>query len=407
MNRRFFGLCAGVAGCAFALQVPAAAIAQSQETILHSFGTGADGNGPGGSLIDVKGTLYGTTASGGSHDKGTVFSLDLNTGAETVVYSFMGGADGGWANANLIDVKGKLYGTTFYGGGGADCINSGGCGTVFALDPATGAETVLYSFCSQQSCADGEFPQAGLIDVRGTLYGAAYEGGPNGHGMVFAVDPQTGAETLVYSFKGGADGSGPVSGLLDVKGTLYGTTFGGGTAGVGTVYSVDPATGAEQVVYAFCRQQNCADGESPYRGLIDVKGMLYGTTYGGGTDGKGTVYSLDPATGTETVLHSFCNQIFCKDGEFPESTLIDVNGVLYGTTTTGGTRTCRGEAGGCGAVFSIDPASGTETLVYSFLRHGDGQQPLAGLLDVKGMLYGTTVWGGANDKGTVFALTNP
>ncbi len=133
MNRLFLSLCASAVGCAFALQFPATAIARSKETILHSFGSGTDGNGPGGSLVDVKGALYGTTAGGGVHGDGTAFSVDPKTGAETVVYSFMGGTDGALPNANLIDVKGTLYGTTYEGGGGSDCINSGGCGTVFAI----------------------------------------------------------------------------------------------------------------------------------------------------------------------------------------------------------------------------------------------------------------------------------
>jgi uncharacterized repeat protein (TIGR03803 family) len=130
-----------------------------------------DGALPDGSLLYVKGTLYGTTSEGGTYGNGTVFSLDRKTRAETVIHSFGNAPDGGGPTANVIDVKGTLYGTTAFGG-------SDGYGTVFSLDPKTGTETVLYSFCGLQSCADGALPEAGLIDVKGTLYGTTGIGAP-------------------------------------------------------------------------------------------------------------------------------------------------------------------------------------------------------------------------------------
>ena len=407
MKRQFFSLCAGVVGCALLLQFPATAIAKSKETILYSFAGPPDGAFPWAGLIDVKGTLYGTTLEGGASSYyGTVFSVNPGTGAETVVYSFLAGTDGEQPQAGLIDVKDTLYGTTVLGGN-PSCSGGYGCGTVFSVNPKTGAETVVYSFCSQHNCTDGDGPLASLIDVKGTLYGTTYDGGTGcgnmgGCGTVFSVNPNTGAETVIYSFIGGTDGANPEAGMIDVKGTLYGTTYGGGPYGQnGTVFSVNPKTGAEAVVYSFCRQKNCTDGAGPAASLINVKGTLYGTTEGGG--GGGTVFSVNPNTGAETVVYSFCSQEKCADGRQPEASLIDVNGALYGTSVEGGTY-------GSGTVFSVDPKTGAETVVYSFCSQqncNDGVGLWASLIDMKGALYGTTFGGGTYGDGTVFALKKP
>ena len=111
MNRLFISLCTSMVSCASALHFPASAGVGSSESVLHSFHTGGDGLYPEAGLVDVKGTLYGTTEVGGTHDDGAVFSLDPTTGAETVVYSFAGEPDGYLPFARLIDVNGKLYGT--------------------------------------------------------------------------------------------------------------------------------------------------------------------------------------------------------------------------------------------------------------------------------------------------------
>ena len=408
-------LFAGIIGCAAVQPVSAG------ERVVYSFGNSTDGHFPYGGLIDVKGTLYGTTDHGGnaganctttdSPGCGTLFALDPKTGAETVLYSFCSQqncTDGQVPQASLIDMKGTLYGTTDQGG--TNCTQYGGCGTVFSFNLSTGTETVLHSFGSG---ADGNGSVANLIDVKGTLYGTTLGGGTTGLGTVFEVDPNTGAETVLHSFGNGTDGEFPYAGLINVKGTLYGTTNYGGTADDGTVFSLDPKTGAETVLYSFCSQQNCADGELPEGSLIEVNGMLYGTTANGGTGtcggGCGTVFALDPNTGVETVLHTFCSQQNCADGAGPHADLIDVNGTLYSTTGGGG-------ASGQGAVFSLDPSTGAETVLYSFCSQqncADGQYPYAGLIDVKGKLYGTAVYGGTGGCsfygnsvgcGTVFAL---
>ncbi|HEX4079335.1 MAG TPA: choice-of-anchor tandem repeat GloVer-containing protein [Rhizomicrobium sp.] len=149
------------------------------------------------------------------------------------------------------------------------------------------------------------------------------------------------------------------------------------------VSAMDAVTYKEKALYAFCGQQNCADGADPSANLIDVNGTLYGTTYAGGDTGCGgggcgTVFSIDLNTGTEKMLYSFCSQANCTDGALPEAGLINVNGTLYGTTYQGGIA-CSGRDFGCGAVFSLEPNTGAEKVLYSLLQsaelHG-WRQPL-------------------------------
>jgi uncharacterized repeat protein (TIGR03803 family) len=143
-----------------------------------------------------------------------------------------GGNDGSFPDAGLIEGSdGNFYGTTQFGGG-TGCVASLGCGTVFKITP-TGAETVLHSFKEGTNAA---YPQAGLIaDSAGNLYGTTWGGGASGIGTVFKVAPG-GAESVLYSFKGGSDGWLPGASLVaDGKGDLYSTTYGGvGTGCVGT-----------------------------------------------------------------------------------------------------------------------------------------------------------------------------
>jgi len=127
------------------------------------------------------------------------------------------------------------------GGSATECYEN--CGTVFSVDPTSGAEKVLHSFCSQANCAYGSNPLANLISVNGTLYGTTLAGGAGcggGCGTAFSVDPTTGAENVIYAFQdNGTDGTGPQGGLIDINGALYGTTvFGGTYRYYGTVFAL-------------------------------------------------------------------------------------------------------------------------------------------------------------------------
>jgi uncharacterized repeat protein (TIGR03803 family) len=263
------------------------------------------------------------------------------------------------------------------------------CGA--AAPAQAGKYELLYSF---SGIPDGHEPRASLVDVGGTLYGTTYWGGNLDSGTVFAFDPATGAEKVVYSFQGGTGGAKLESSLTDVGGLLYGATLQGGVKRQGIVFSLDPATGAETVLASF----GGARGKSP-GGLIGAGSKIYGTTLAGpGKNGDGTVFSVNTSTGATTTVHAFTG----SDGISPNFGLINVHGTLYGTTTAGGSGSgC--ESTGCGAIFFVDPATGTDTVVYSFKGGSDAQYPLAGLIDVGGTLYGTTPSGGVNGLGAVFS----
>jgi uncharacterized repeat protein (TIGR03803 family) len=292
-------------------------------------------------LINIKGTLYGTTYEGGASGYGTVFSI-TTAGEEHVLYSFGGGSDGAYPEAGLIAVRGTIYGTT-HEGGGSRCFRYG-CGTVYSIT-MSGQEKVLHSFASS-TYADGTGPCAGLIDMAGKLYGTTETGGTNDDGVVFSI-ATSGAENVLYSFRGGDDGSYPRSGLLVVKGALYGTTITGGPYYGGVIFSVTTG-GQENVLYRFGANQQ--DAAAPYGGLIDVTGTMYGTSAHGGASDLGAVFSVT-LTGEESVLYSFSGG---HGGSYPDDSLLNVNGTLYGTTVDGGGgQLCRNA--GCGTVFALAP----------------------------------------------------
>jgi uncharacterized repeat protein (TIGR03803 family) len=336
--------------------------------------------------MDAKGDLFGTTYNDGAFAAGTVFRVN-SSGKEKVLHSFsQTDGDGAfpWHGTLARDPSGNLYGTTITGGiKGQLC-----CGTVFKVT-ASGEETVLYRFSGING--DG-FPQDGVVrDSSGNLYGTTQNGGPDNAGTVFKIDP-AGEKTVLYSFTGSTDGGYPMAGVvLDTEGNLYGTTFGGGSSGAGTVFKVDPI-GEETVFYAFT---GSTDGGYPEAGVIrDSKGNLYGTTYSGGTDSLGTVFEVN-ANGQETVLHNFAGG---SDGALPlgASLARDSAGNLYGTTPQGGSTDF-------GVVFKIDTRS-NETVLHTFSAT-DGKIPYGTLIiDKAGNLYGTTYQGGAYGGGVVFKI---
>lgn len=318
-----------------------------------------------------------------------------------VLHTFTGRRDGGQPWAGLLsDPAGNLYGTTQYGGD-ISCNGGLGCGTVFKIDK-TGKETVLHSFTLSP---DGGIPVGDLLLASdGTLYGTTYFGGTGDRctfncGTVFKID-KTGKYAVLYSFKAQKTGGRPLGGLAqDKSGTLYGTTqyFGGpGTrctgTGCGVAFKLDKA-GRETVLHAF---NNIGDVGDPTGDVVlDAHGNFYGTGWSGGSTGNGGVWKIDKA-GKETVLYSFTGG---SDGGLPQGGLVPGNdGNLYGTSSQGGTYSS-------GTVFEVSEA-GVETVLYSFgARPYDGLSPKAPLvLDSAGNFYGTTPGGGYNDAGTVFKL---
>jgi uncharacterized repeat protein (TIGR03803 family) len=379
------------------------------ERVLHRFRGGKDGSAPSAGLIaDKAGNLYGTTTNGGAGSCqggcGTVFELSpaaAGRWTETVLYSFTGGNDGAIPQTGLtFDAAGNLYGTTIHGGTLGD-------GTVFQLRaPATagGVRTlnVLHSFVGP---TEGEYPWGSLtFDRAGNLYGPTLFGGRFGGGTIYQLAaPATagGAWTLnvLHHFKGVTDGLDPVGTLIiDSKGALYGTTYGG------TVFKeVPPATGHTAWTLQVLHNFNSVLGLSG--GLLAGKnGVLYGATALGGSANEGTVFKLTPpathgGAWTATTLYEFTGG---SDGEYPQNPLVaDRAGNLYSATESAGTS-------GLGTIFKLTPTqhgAWTKTALHNFTGGRDGSGPGAGLIFARqGALYGTTVAGGSSGNGTVFEV---
>lgn len=363
--------------------------------------------------------MHRITGGGGC---GAVFKLAPSGSGytESVLYGFRDGSDGGDPEAGLLAAaNGVLFGTTAAGGATAGNCASNGCGTVFKVAPSGSiyTESVIYRFGYGST---GAFPRATLIsDNAGALYGTTpYSNIGAGNGIVFKLTPlgSTYSQSVLHAFVNPNDGSQPFAGLIvDKAGALYGTTpYGGGSDGGGTVFKLTPS-GSKYVESVLHRFRGGSDGETPYAGVIaDANGTLFGTTaYGGGGpcklfgtfNGCGTVFKLTPSRRgyTESVLHRFQGG---NDGEYPYAGLIaDATGALYGTTANGGNSGCT--AGSCGTIFTLvrTRSAFTERILYRFNPGNDGSDPYASLIvDGNGALYGTTFYGGAYNRGTVFRL---
>ncbi|HET6275964.1 MAG TPA: choice-of-anchor tandem repeat GloVer-containing protein [Candidatus Cybelea sp.] len=314
--------------------------ASGEESVLYRFkGSPSDGAEPVGKLVAMNGMLYGTSYNGGAKNLGTVFAISP-AGKEHLVYSFQGGSDGTNPAAGLTVADGKFYGTTVDSGGASQ-----GDGTVFEVTPA-GAEHVLHTF--QGFPTDGESPYGQLLLVGNELYGTTQNGGANHDGTVFAMST-AGKERFVYSFAGPPDGGLAIGGLIKVGASFYGTTEDGGSANGGAIFKVSNA-GKEQVVYSFKGQP--LDGSTPRDSLVEVKGSLYGTTYDGGKNSMGSIFETTTA-GKEQMLYSFKGEP--KDGANPFGGLVVLNGVLYGTALSGGFHTGGANHPYGGSVFKLTP----------------------------------------------------
>jgi len=336
-----------------------------------------DGQQPSTLVQGADGNLYGTTWGVPNGNVGTIFKITPG-GALTTLHTFCsqigssgGCTDGAYPEAGLVQATdGDFYGTTSSGGSSpCPAAPATGCGTVFKITPS-GTLTTLYDFCSQSaSCNDGFGPEAALVQATdGNFYGTTFVGGAGfGGGTLFKITPG-GTLTTLYTFCSEflcADGEEPQAALVQATdGSLYGTTSGGGANRLfGTVFKISTG-GTLTTLYSFCSQTGCADGAVPYAALVQATdGDFYGTTNIGGVsvvgvcpEGCGTIFKITPA-GTLTTLYDLCSQTGCTDGVFPTAGLIQsTDGSFYGTTSGGGAYdACPGDGfiAGCGTVFSL------------------------------------------------------
>ena len=402
-------------------------------SVLHSFGVAycyganTDGLQPTG-LAMSGGLLYGVTSAGpfvNNAADGSIYSLDPTSGEFHTLVGFQADPVGPQEPAGSLAQRtdGTFYGTTQWGG-------SGSAGTVLTFTPAAGT-AVVYSFSprfdpyTSSANLDGANPKDGvLIASDGTLWGVTPNGGADGNGTVFHLDTATGHLTQIHSFSArnadftNLDGSQPVGGLTVAgDGNLYGITLQGGSGNTGTIFSVNPASGAFTVVHSFAPLNNSGtvrdenvDGALAAAGLTAAKdGTLYGVTCSGGSTGAGTAFHFVPATKVLTTVATFFDTASSNDVCPNSRLLLGSDGNFYGTT--------RGSSSvNSGLIFRMSP-QGSRSTLYAFDQsvsdpsicngyyiNNDGL--IAGDLieDGQGNLYGTAASGGLGNAGTVFVL---
>jgi uncharacterized repeat protein (TIGR03803 family) len=372
------GIVIGVAAAAFSSQALAGS---GPFKVLYNFQqlTGSTGS----FTLARDGMMYGTGSVGGTAGYGTLFKFDPTAKAFTTLYNFQGGADGATPLPGMIFGKnGILYGATAAGGAADD-------GTVFTFDTKTGTEQVVHSF----SGTDGKTPSwAPVLGQDGELYGTTTFGGSGTYGVAYRMDPKTGAESVLINFNG-TNGASPNALTLGPAGLLYGTTnYGlasGGGYTYGDIYTLDPSTGVQTILYTFTTEYV----ELPVYGLVfGANGLIYGTC-------TNNPFEFNPKNRKLTEM------TFYGQGTEPTGPLIADNaGNIYGT------------AGfpGFSEVFAYDPSTGVTTYPITLAQnqHRKGVSAAGVVLDKKGRLIGATSTGGStyNHKtheagyGTIFSV---
>jgi uncharacterized repeat protein (TIGR03803 family) len=387
--------------------------------VYHAFtepvsGTNTGGAHPAGGLVLSIGVLYGTTVNGGTQGVGTAFHLMPDGTGFNAFHSFGNPPDAANPQGDLVLSGNRFFGASFGGG-------TNGVGAVFA-GQTNGSISIIRSFSAVNADtatnSGGASPAAILASANGTVFGTTTAGGAAANGTVFALSTN-GAFSVLHDFSlldsvtgTNVDGALPWSGLVLSGDTLYGTTSAGGSGGSGVVFSVRTNGSSFTILHNFTPMDwalaTNTDGAIPFGALLLSNDTLYGTTSAGGFSGRGTIFSMQTNGLGFTVLHHFSATDPVTgtnaDGAAPCAALTLSGNVFYGTASSGG-------AGASGTIYSVRTDGTQFKTLYSFEplnpsngTNSDGAFPVAGLLLVGNLLYGTTFSGGPDSGGTVFAL---
>ena len=331
--------------------------------------------------------------------------------SEIILHSFNTAPDGLNPTSNLVSIGSILYGTTSAGG---DLTND--AGIIFSYDTMSTTYTILHTFQDGTISNDGVNPQAALINISGVLYGTTSAGGDltNNAGIIFSYDTMSTVYNILHTFQDTSgpllltDGAYPQAALIYISGVLYGTTNTGGlyttpiwTNGTGIIFSYDTMSALYTILYNFGDATSSGvTGVLPTSALVNISGVLYGTTSAGGSStDDGVLFRYNMSSNIYTVLHTF-NDIASNDGSTPYGDLLNVSGVLYGTTAINGSN-------GYGTIFTYDIIHGTYTSINNF---NNARQSMGGLIytaSSSSVLYGTAFHGGTLDNGAIFSYGIP
>ena len=327
-----------------------------------------NGSYPNGDLIEATdGKFYGMTSKGGSTNVGVIFSLDRSSSNYVKLKDFDYRIGGGPSGSLLQANDGKLYGLA----GGFGSHNRG---VIFSFDPVSASYTHI-----DFNGLNGSAPLGNLIQANdGRLYGMTGAGGIYNHGNIFSFDPSTSNITNLQDFDN-KSGDNPGGSLMQAKdGKLYGLTSSGGAlnsnSGAGVIFSYDiAATTYTKLKYIG----NNNTGSVPSELIKAIDGKFYGVTADGGSNGNGVIYSFDPGSAGFNRLFDFDG----TNGSNPNSAMtLASNGIAYGTTFYGG-------ANDYGVIFSYDPSSNSYKKLFDF-NGSNGKHPAGTLVQTNGKLYG-------------------
>ncbi|MBI5397264.1 MAG: PEP-CTERM sorting domain-containing protein [Verrucomicrobia bacterium] len=355
----------------------------AQYNILHNFTGGAnDSASPYGSPTVSGSTLYGMTYNGGTSDRGTVFSMNVNGTGFGVLHSFTGGSSDGAYTKGGVTVSGStLYGMTRSGG----IANQG---TVFSMNVNGSGFGLLHSFTNgpaYNSFYDGSDPLGSLTLAGSALYGMTWMGGANDYGVTFSLTTDGAVYDILHTFTG-SQGSG--FGTPTISGsTLYVMTY-------SSIFSMNTDGTGLNPLHQFT--WGAGDGGAPHGDLTLVGSTLYGMTTYGGSSNSGVVFSINTDGTGYGILHSFTGT--GSEGGLPYGSLTFAGSKLYGMTSRAGNYLT-------GSIFSINTNGTDFNIEHTFGSvPNDGGNPYGSLVFDGSTLYGMGSSGGSGGLGTIFSL---
>jgi len=318
-----------------------------------------------GSLIEANGKLWGMTIGGGTHNMGTIYSLNNDGTDFTKIHDF-NGVNGRAPYNGLTLAQGKLWGMTFNGG-----INDNG--VIYYLETDGNGYTKVHDF-KYSDLTNGYDAAGKLIVSNGKLWGMAQGGGVNSLGIIFTIELDGSGFSIVHSFDN-TNGRSPYgNSLTEINGTLFGMTTSGGTNDKGTIFKINNDGTGFSKVHDFDGNY----GAEPYGSLIVSNGKLWGLTYYGGSSNWGVIFNMDTDGTNFNVVKEITGS---SEGRFPLGDLYEYGNKLYGTSKEGGTH-------GRGSIYSINNDGTNYTIISSFSGYGGSAYPESSLVFSNGKLWG-------------------
>ena len=368
----------------------------SDMTVLHTFSLESEYS-VSGALVASGSVLYGIVQYGGDNNHGGIFKINMDGSGYSLIYSFH--VDNGYdSQGSLIIVGGRLYGLNQWGG-------DNNSGTIFGLDLDGSNFAVLHSFSDPNAPNnEGSGPMGSLVESDGVLFGTTYEGGNNNAGTIFSINPD-GSNFQYYSLTG-EDASGPTGSLTVIGNDLFGSNQYGGSGGGGDIFKISKSLTGYSVIHTFANNMNDG-GVTSLLALQLWNNKLYGDTWSGGDNGKGTLFSMNLDGSDYSLLHEF-NGAPYDGGTLNASPLID-EGIMYGVTYYGGTNnygtmftmTVGGSASNIIFVSSIVVSSGSTASVVN----GNTQQMDAAILPTNASNSNVS-WSVTNNTGSATIDSN-